>query len=401
MSSAIDFEVIVIGGGLVGAAAALALARLDLKVALVEQRRPPAFDPAAAFDQRIYSLTPSVQQWLAKLQVWQQLPSQRIAAVRGMRVWGDDGGHIEFDAFDSGADALAYIVEQTSLLDALWRALEEQSNVSLLTPATPVEVFWGGSDVALELAFQDRAERERPERCTAQLIVAADGGGSWTRTAAGIEASERTYEQCAIVANFAIEDDHGGAALQWFQHDGVLAWLPLPGLPGQISIVWSATAALADELMALDDADFVRRVELAGGLHWGAMRLTGKRACFPLRLLRAKEMVRPRLALMGDAAHCVHPLAGQGVNLGFEDAICLAEVLAGRGAQRDCGDFRLLRRYERARKEDVLVMQTATDALQRLFAKDGAWLKRARNAGLTAVGRSGWLKRRLAGHAMS
>lgn len=393
------FDVVVVGGGLVGAAAALALSRVDLKVALVEQRRPPAFDPTAVFDQRVYSLTPSVRQWLSDLQIWQQLPSERIAKVRSMRVWGDDGGHIEFDAFDSGADALAHIVEQTPLLDTLWRALEAQSNVAMLTPAQPADVFWGERDVALELAYQ--GEDERREHSTARLIVAADGGDSWTRAAAGIEVNARAYAQRGIVANFEVERDHGGTALQWFRHDGVLAWLPLPGVPRQISIVWSARDVAADELMALEVADFTRRVEQAGGTHWGTMRLAGTRACFPLRLLRAQELVRPRLALIGDAAHCMHPLAGQGVNLGFEDVACLAQVLAARGVQRDCGDFHLLRRYERARKEDIFAMQTATDGLQRLFANDVAWLRRIRNVGLTAVGRSPWLKRRLAGHAMS
>lgn len=399
MSAATQFDVIVIGGGLVGAATALALAHADLKVALLEQRRPAAFDGAAGFDARIYSLTPKVRQWLAALGIWQQLPQQRIADVQRMRVWGDDGGHIEFDALESGGAALAYIVEQAPLLDKLWRALEAQPNVSLLTPARPEDLAWGERDVALSYAYEGAGEPA--QRCSAQLIVAADGGESWTRGAAGIEVKRRAYPQRAIVANFEIEGEHDGTALQWFRHDGVLAWLPLPGRPGQISIVWSAQEQTADELMALDEQSFSERVQLAGGGLLGDLRLTGARACFPLRLLRAQELVRPHLALVGDAAHCVHPLAGQGVNLGFEDAACLAQVLSERGPQRDCGDFYLLRRYERARKEDVLLMQTTTDALQRLFSKDSSWIRRLRNSGMTAVGRADWLKRRLAGHAMS
>jgi ubiquinone biosynthesis UbiH/UbiF/VisC/COQ6 family hydroxylase len=388
----VSFDVIVIGGGLVGAAAALALARAELNVALVERRRPAPFAaPPDGFENRVYSLTPSVRQWLSDLGVWQRLPQERIAPVRRMEVWGDAGGHIEFDALENGGDTLAYVVEQAPLLDALWRMLEAEGKVSVVAGAAPADLCWSEREIALEL--------DGDRHLSAQLIVGADGAGSWTRAAAGIEMEERTYPQRAIVANFTVERDHGGAALQWFRHDGVLAWLPLP--QSQISIVWSANDALPDELMTLDAQAFAQRVERAGAAHWGAMRLASERACFPLRLLRARQVVRPRLALIGDAAHCVHPLAGQGVNLGFEDAACLVQVLAERGVQRDCGDFHLLRRYERARKEDILLMQTTTDGLQRLFAKDTAWLKRIRNAGLTAVGRSGWLKRRLAAHAMA
>lgn len=387
-----SFDVIVIGGGVVGAAAALALARSQLQVALVERRRAPAFLAAVdAFDNRVYSLTPSVCDWLRALEVWPQLPRERIARINAMRVYGDAGGHIEFDAIESGAAALAYVVEQAPLLDALWRALETCANVTLIAPAQGAALAWSEREVALQLASG--------EQLAARLIVAADGADSWARDNAGVEVHERAYAQRAVVANFAVEHAHQDTALQWFRSDGVLAWLPLPGK--QISIVWSASEGIAAELMALDELAFTQRVAQAGGAPLGAMHLTAPRASFALRLLRAQEMVRPRLALAGDAAHCLHPLAGQGVNLGLEDAACLAQVLAERGMQRDCGDYHLLRRYERARKEDIVLMQSATDGLQRLFARDHAWLKYARNAGLTAVGRSGWLKRRLAGHAMS
>jgi 2-polyprenylphenol 6-hydroxylase len=399
------FDTLIIGGNIVGAATALSLARLTnpapLRIALVDQHRPAPYAPGGAYDQRVYSLTPSVRAWLEELGIWQTLPRERIAPVPGMKVWGDAGGYIEFDALENGADALAYIVEQTPLLHALWAALQAQSNVSVIAPAQVQDLAWSLDDV--ELSLQEAGVSTRH---TAKLVVGADGADSWTRAESGIETVERAYPQRAIVANCIAERAHGGTAYQWFGPEGVLAWLPLPdggeanARGAQISIVWSANESVAQELLSLSDEDFCGRLAQAGGERLGALRLASPRASFPLRYVRAQSLVRARVALVGDAAHCIHPLAGQGVNLGLEDAACLAQTIAERGMQRDCGDFHLLRRYERARKEDVLLMQGATDGLQRLFGSDAGWLRRARNSGLTAVGRSGWLKRRLARHAM-
>jgi ubiquinone biosynthesis UbiH/UbiF/VisC/COQ6 family hydroxylase len=183
-----------------------------------------------------------------------------------------------------------------------------------------------------------------------------------------------------VVANFAIEKSHAGTAFQWFRRDGVLALLPLPG--ERVSMVWSTAEAHGEELMSLPAQDLAARLEMASAGVLGALRVLTAPAAFPLRLQRVARLVAPRLALVGDAAHNVHPLAGQGVNLGFRDARELVRVLAGRGAQTDCGDYLLLRRYERARREDILGMQLATDGLQKLFASDRVWLEKARNAGL-------------------
>jgi ubiquinone biosynthesis UbiH/UbiF/VisC/COQ6 family hydroxylase len=186
-----------------------------------------------------------------------------------------------------------------------------------------------------------------------------------------------------VVANFECALPHRGCAYQWFRGDGVLALLPLPG--ERVSMVWSARDAEAQTLLALDAPSLAQRVFEASEGVLGALQVITPAAAFPLRLQRVEQFVTARLALVGDAAHNVHPLAGQGVNLGFRDARELAAVLQARGAQGDCGDYALLRRYERARREDVLSMQLATDGLQKLFASNAVWLSRARNLGMRMI----------------
>jgi ubiquinone biosynthesis UbiH/UbiF/VisC/COQ6 family hydroxylase len=232
----------------------------------------------------------------------------------------------------------------------------------------------------------------------ARLIVGADGAESWVRTQAGIEASVRAYHQTAVVANFTTALPHHGVATQWFQRNGILALLPLPG--ERASMVWSTATGHADELLAQSADELAAQVMAAAHNKFGDMRVITPAAAFPLQIQRVQCLVMPRLALIGDAAHNVHPLAGQGVNLGFRDARELAQVLAERGAQSDCGDFPLLRRYERARKEDIATMQFSTDTLQRLFNKDDARLAKLRNFGLRLVNRQSWLKNLLVRHAV-
>jgi 2-octaprenylphenol hydroxylase len=234
---------------------------------------------------------------------------------------------------------------------------------------------------------------------TARLVVGADGASSWVRGAAGIVAEPRDYGQTAVVANFACARAHHGRALQWFCADGgVLAWLPLPGR--RVSMVWSAPEALAHELMGLPAADLANRVAAAGGEALGAFETITPAAAFPLRYLKVPTSVALRLALVGDAAHGIHPLAGQGVNLGFGDAQALATVLAERGPVADAGAAVLLTRYARRRAEPVLAMQMVTDGLSRLFGARQPWLRRLRNAGMSAVDRLTVVKRALAQPAL-
>jgi ubiquinone biosynthesis UbiH/UbiF/VisC/COQ6 family hydroxylase len=235
----------------------------------------------------------------------------------------------------------------------------------------------------------------------ANLVVGADGAQSWVREQAGIKSTVHDYAQCGVVANFTCALPHRDIAYQWFRADGVLALLPLPAdhATARVSMVWSTSDVHAQALLALEADELAKRVCEASDGVVGALAVITPAAAFPLKLQRVEQFVTPRVALVGDAAHNVHPLAGQGVNLGFRDARELAAVLCSRGAQQDCGDYALLRRYERARKEDVLAMQLATDGLQKLFASQAVWMSRARNLGMRIVQSQPLLKSLLVKHA--
>jgi 2-octaprenyl-6-methoxyphenol hydroxylase len=239
---------------------------------------------------------------------------------------------------------------------------------------------------------------EGGDRLEGDLLVGADGPDSRVRSLLGLAADEQGYGEDAIIGNFEVEREHGDTARQWFRADGVLAWLPLPGR--RISIVWSTPRASADALLALDAATFADRVREAGGSALGDMRLVTPAPRFPLRLIRVERTVAPGAALIGDAAHAVHPLAGQGVNLGFQDAKVLAEEIAGRSPLERAGDLRVLRRYARGRREDVTAMQFVTDSLDKLFAAEGSGASWLRNAGLQIVDSQAWAKGALADRAM-
>ncbi|MEO7320799.1 MAG: FAD-dependent monooxygenase, partial [Nitrosospira sp.] len=233
----------------------------------------------------------------------------------------------------------------------------------------------------------------------AALIVGADGLNSWVREQAEIEVVRHSYKQIGVVANFNTEQYHRNVAHQWFRRDGVLALLPLP--ERLVSMVWSANEEQARALLDLTETELCRRVTEASCRALGELQLVTQPAAFPLNFVHVKKLVQPRLALIGDAAHGIHPLAGQGVNLGLRDVRELAVTLAGRGLETDCGDYLLLRRYERARKEDILAMELATDGLQKLFHNTNPTLVRWRNLGLDITNRLPFIKDQLMQHALS
>ncbi|MDA8094856.1 MAG: UbiH/UbiF family hydroxylase [Betaproteobacteria bacterium] len=385
-----DFDVIVVGGGLVGSAFAAALEDSAFHVALVEAK-PPGPPSGQSWDARVYAISPGNQAFLASLGAWARIPDIRVAPVHGMDVRGDGGGRLRFDALGAGLSELAFILESGQLGHALWRGLDQQANLARFCGASPHALRFEDTHARLELS-DGRSLRAR-------LIVGADGARSWVRAAAGIEADPREYGQLGVVANFETAKPHGHLARQWFREDGILAFLPLPG--NRVSIVWSTPEPHARALLALDEAAFCQRVREAGNDALGALTLLTPAAGFPLRLLSLPSLVRPRLALIGDAAHNVHPLAGQGVNLGFHDARCLAATLKAAGPERDCGDHLGLRRYDRARKEDILAMQLVTDGLEKLFRVRHPLVKWGRNRGLDLTNRQDWLKNALVRHALS
>lgn len=366
-----DFDIVIVGAGLVGASFAMALRGAGLKLALVEAQAPEP--PADNWDSRIYTISPGSVAFLQGLGVWKRLDQSRICAVHEMRIHGDAAdAQLQFSAYEAGVAELATIVENRLLQALLWQGLEHQHNLELLCPDRCVDLQLREDAAELTLAGGRTLH--------AKLVVAADGMHSWARQAAGIEAEQKRYGQMGVVANFACARPHQDTAYQWFRSDGVLAYLPLPGQ--RMSMVWSTPDAHAAELLALSPDAFCARVAEAGKETLGELGLLSATTRFPLALQRAARLVAPRVALIGDAGHVLHPLAGQGVNLGFGDARDLARVLLQREVFRDPGEIRLLRRYERARAEDILALAWVTDGLQRLFAAPGAAAARLRNAGL-------------------
>ncbi|MCX7150333.1 MAG: UbiH/UbiF family hydroxylase [Rhodocyclales bacterium] len=364
-----DFDIVIVGGGLAGLALAAALRRSTLSVALVEGKLPA---PAEGWDSRIYAISPANARFLDAIGAWRHLDPARMEAVRTMEIHGDAGGRLDFTAYGSGVSELAWILESSLMQLELWEAIKRQGNLSLFCPARPQTLAFGPD--AAQLTLGDGRS------LSARLIVAADGADSWTRAAAGIDVRFDPYDQLGVVANFTVEQPHRGTAFQWFRQDGVLAWLPLPG--NCISMVWSTGEEHGRELLALDHAALCARVAGAGDFRLGALELTTAPAGFPLRLMRAPRTVARRLALIGDAAHTIHPLSGHGINLGFQDAQVLATVLCDKAGYVDCGDLALLRSYERARKEEVVTLQTVTDSLHDLFRPTEGALPRLRNFGL-------------------
>jgi len=388
-----DCDVIIIGGGPVGASLALALCAAQLRVALIEARAlRQSGKKAPSWDARIYALSPGSAAFLETLGVWRRLDAARIQRVEDMRVFGDDAvSELDFSAYETGLRELAFILENRELQRALWEALQEAPDIECIVPAACAALVWTPEAVELTLA-DGRTLRAR-------LVVGADGADSWVRAQAKLETMLHPYHQRAVVANFSIAKPHRDTAFQWFRRDGVLALLPLPG--ERVSMVWSTTEVHAAHLLALEAEALAAEVAAAGRRALGELQVITKAAAFPLCLQRARQFVAPRVALAGDAAHSVHPLAGQGVNLGLRDVRELTQVLTRRGPQYDCGDFYLLRRYERARREDVLATQLTTDVLHRLFNRDPhGRFSGARNLGLRLVNRGAHLKSLLVQHAV-
>jgi len=366
-----DFDVVIVGAGLVGASFARALRGAGLRLALVEVQAPLV--DSALWDSRIYAISPGSVAFLQTLDMWKRLDQGRICPVYEMDIHGDAAdARLRFSAYEAGVSELAAIVESRHLQSVLWQGLEHQHDLELICPDQCVALQMGEDAAELTLAGGRTLH--------ARLVVAADGMHSWARKTAGIEVSEKSYGQMGVVANFACARPHNNTAFQWFRRDGVLAYLPLPG--ERMSIVWSTPDAHAAELLALSPAAFCARVAEAGKNTLGDLDLLSPAMRFPLARMRAACLAAPRIALIGDAGHVLHPLAGQGVNLGFGDARELAGVLLQREPFRDPGEIRLLRRYERARAEDILALGLVTDGLQRLFAAPGGAVAKLRNTGL-------------------
>ncbi len=389
-----NFDLIVVGAGPVGLA--VAAAARGLSVALVANaRRAPAPVPGV-LDARVYTLSPGNVSFLRDLRAWPSVAPERLTPVHGMRVFGDRGAKIDFDAYRAGVPELAWTVEDGVLQDALWGVVDAREKMVVLAPAECAELTFDSKKADSKKALLKlRDGRE----LSGALVVGADGASSFVRQQAGIPIKTNDYAQAALIANLECEKPHANIAYQWFQGGPVLALLPLPGR--RVSMIWSLPEEDAEMLLQLEPHALCRTVESATAGALGAMTVVTPPRSYPLRRLSAARMAGERVALAGDAAHVIHPLAGQGLTLGLRDARALAAALAGRGPVRDAGDPRLLRRYERSRAEPILAMDLMVDGLFRLFGADSEPLSRLRNAGLNLSGRLPVLKNILIRHAMS
>lgn len=375
-------DLIIVGAGMVGSALALALQDQGLEILLVDGSplSVKPFDPQAAFEPRVSALSVASQRILERLGVWEGIAARRVCPYGEMQVWDGSGtGQIHFSAASVHAESLGHIVENRVVQDALLERLHD-SSIGLLPSARLEQLRRSGEGWLLSL--NDGRELRAP------LVIAADGANSAVRRLAGCATREWDYLHHAIVTSVRCAKPHQATAWQRFTDDGPLAFLPLAGPAGEhwCSIVWSVTPTEAERLMALDDAGFRRALGFAFEHRLGEVLQADPRLCIPLRQRHAKRYVEDGLALIGDAAHSIHPLAGQGVNLGFLDVAVLAEVLlhAMQRGER-LSDVKVLSRYERRRMPHNLAMMAAMEGFERLFQADPLPVRWLRNSGLNWV----------------
>lgn len=401
LQRAVQSDICIVGNGAIAKTAALGFAQAGQSVTLLVPPSPaPSASHAAApavqasWDVRVYALNHTAHHLLSALKVWGALDAQRVAPVDAMLVSGDGPrpGGLAFDAYGAHTGTLAWIVEDRNLNQALDAALRFAGNVTTVS-GRATGLLRGEDNATVRL--------EDGSSIVSGLVVGADGAESWVRGQCDIGMDYRSYGENAIVANFHCERPHHGAAQQWFTGaDGIVALLPLPG--NLVSLVWSAPNALAERLREEPAQQLAERLAVYAQEKLGKLTpvLPELVRGFPLRLMQPHAMVSQRVALVGDAAHVVHPLAGHGMNLGFGDVAQLVRTVNGREPQRGIGDERVLARYARARKEEVALMQLATAGLDRLFGTDFEPLRVARNLGLNLLDKLPVLKRRLISHAL-
>lgn len=354
--STLEYDITVIGGGIVGASAASALSQTGFKVALVEARQPQAVAAEDDFALRQSAVAPGPRRLLEEAGIWQRIPGKRICSFTGMKVWEDNPDDMLFlEHTELGLPELGHIVENAIIVDAAWQTLEQ---VDIFCPAKLAELRVEEQAAYLEL--------DDGRELTSSLVVGAEGAGSPTRQAAGIATAGWDYGQRCTVGTVTPACHHRHIAWQRFLPSGPVAFLPLSD--GRCSLAWHADAQMAAELAELDDAAFCQRLTEATEGVLGRIEHMGQRASFPLRLMHAHEYVRPRVALIGDAAHVVHPMVGQGINLGLMDAKALVEILStARDRQIEPGNLTYLRRYQRARMADNMMMLGAADLCKRAY----------------------------------
>ena len=359
------FDVAVVGAGLVGLAAAIALAEQGKRIVLVDAKERAGYT-SSTWDARIYAITPSTEAFLKALGVWAFVNAARINPVKAMALWHEGASDsLNLLADDANLDKLACIVENNQLMHALWERVDALDVTMVLgSPCTDIE--YQDDKVVVDLV--------NGQQISASLLVAADGVNSFVRQQLGLATNDKDFDQVALVANYVVEKAHGNVARQWFSPHETLALLPLP--QQQVSMVWALETERAKQLLSLSEESLAEQVEVQARGQLGQLKAASKTYSFPLRQITASKLIAERVVLIGDAAHQVHPMAGQGANLGFRDVMSLAKLMTSSHALQDIGDATFLRRYERDRKADVVSMNALTSGLDYLFSSNNQLMKR-------------------------
>lgn len=388
MSQQIQTDVVIVGAGLVGLTAAIALAKQHKKVVLIDSQASSKAE-FSGWDQRIYALTESSLIWLKNLGVWDEVDAKRVNRIQAMQLWGADSEQaLKLNADEAYLSQMGCILESQNLVKACWQVLNNLE-ITVLAGVACQSISHSDQYVSLIL--------DGSRVVTAKLLIAADGSDSWVRQQTNINVNFKSFDQTAIVANFEAEFDHQNVARQWFGVHETLALLPLPHK--NVSMVWAIPTVDADELLSLSNSALAERVESRTHSILGMLKPLNKATPFVLNQKTASQLVASRVVLMGDAAHQVHPMAGQGVNLGFGDVMKLSELTANLSALHDMGDYSFLRQYERARKLDILQMNQLTTGLDTLFSLDHFWVPKLAEWGMQFIDKQNVIKRHLIRHA--
>jgi 2-polyprenylphenol 6-hydroxylase len=371
MTQTINADIVIVGAGLVGLAAAIAFTSQGKSVVLVDAKKP-VNKTKKTWDERVYALTPETENWLKSIGVWAHVDVSRVNPINAMHIF-DEASERPLSLRDEDANLpkLGVIIENQNLMHALWQQIKTL-DVTVITD-TPCQTL-NNTQQQVVLGLTDG------KQITAKLIVAADGVDSWVRKQVNIGVAKKDFHQTAIVANFVTQKHHQHIARQWFRPHDVLALLPLPD--NMVSIVWSVSTDRAAELLALSGKQLAHNVHENSRGVLGTLKQVGNTHAFLLNQQTASQIIAERVALTGDAAHQVHPMAGQGVNLGFRDVMKLVELATKLHAMQDIGDKGFLRQFERARKADIVTMNQLTSGLDGLFASESGVLKKARQWGL-------------------
>jgi 2-octaprenylphenol hydroxylase len=400
MTISLKADIVIVGAGLVGLAAAVAFNNAGYEVIIIDARDPTQEKidvEAEPWDKRIYAISPQNATWLKELEVWQLLDTKRIGKMREMKIWGDDVlAPLTLSAEDANVDAMGFIIEGRALLKALLQRIEELSIPTFFQKTcSNVNKFKEKSATIVSLSSGESIE--------CKLLLAADGANSWVRGHLEVPIQQKSYDQIGIVANFKVSKPHSDIARQWFAKDienknTILAWLPLP--ENQISIVWSVSNKYGEHLLNLPEDVFTQEVAKAGANCLGDLQLIMVPTSFLLSLQKSAKLIHDGVIFIGDASHQVHPMAGQGMNIGFRDVIDLVKTLENKQAFQSINDPHLLRSYERERKADIAQMVFLTDGLFRLFEGQGNITKKIRNQGLSLTNKLA-MKKLLVSHAIS